>query len=74
MYKHLFLVSLFCLGVCFAQSNKENSMNKINNSLKSIQEFGVLPTNSAAVNKENLQKAIDWAHPRGAALFADFPY
>ncbi len=38
---------------------------------KSICEFGVLPTNSAAVNAENLQKAIDWAHRRGAALFVE---
>jgi len=45
--------------------------------MKSIQEFGVLPTNSAQVNKDNLQKAIDWASPRGAALFvepSDEPY
>ena len=44
---------------------------------KSIREFGVLPTNTAAVNKANLQKAIDWAAARGAALFVeptDEPY
>jgi hypothetical protein len=39
--------------------------------LPSIQSFGVLPSNSPAVNKVNLQKAIDWAHPRGAALFVE---
>lgn len=39
--------------------------------MKSIQEFGVLPTNSSSINKENLQKAIDWASPRGAALFVE---
>ncbi|MBL7153508.1 MAG: hypothetical protein ISS79_07305 [Phycisphaerae bacterium] len=39
--------------------------------LKSIREFGVLPTNSAAINAANLQKAIDWAHRRGAALFVE---
>jgi hypothetical protein len=45
--------------------------------MKSIQEFGVLPKNSAAVNRENLQKAVDWASPRGAALFvepSEIPY
>jgi hypothetical protein len=45
--------------------------------LPSIQSFGVLPSNSAAENKVNLQKAIDWAAPRGAALFVeptDAPY
>ena len=37
----------------------------------SIQKFGVLPGNTAEVNKANLQKAIDWASPRGAALFVE---
>src|SRR5512133_2314935 len=43
----------------------------------SIQKFGVLPGNSAEVNRTNLQKAIDWASVRGAALFvepAEDPY
>jgi len=38
---------------------------------KSIQEFKVLPKNSAAVNKINLQKAIDWASVSGAELFVE---
>ncbi len=37
----------------------------------SIQKFGVLPENTAEVNRVNLQKAIDWASPRGAALFVE---
>ena len=37
--------------------------------LVSIQEFGVLPTNSAAVNRVNLQKAIDSAQVAGLALY-----
>lgn len=37
--------------------------------MKSIQEFGVLPQNGPATNALNLQKAIDWASDRGAALF-----
>jgi len=36
--------------------------------LISIQDFDVKPGNSAAVNKVNLQKAIDWASAQGAAL------
>lgn len=36
---------------------------------KSIRDFGVLPGNDAEGNRANLQKAIDWAAPRGAALF-----
>lgn len=45
--------------------------------MKSIRDFGVLPTNDAATNKQNLQKAIDWAAERGAALYvepSDEPY
>lgn len=43
----------------------------------SIREFDVKPENSAAVNKINLQKAIDWASERGAVLYVepgDKPY
>lgn len=45
--------------------------------MKSIQDFGVLPTNAPELNKTNLQKAIDWAAGRGAALYvepSDEPY
>ncbi len=45
--------------------------------ITSIQKFGVTPENSAAQNKMNLQKAIDWASERGAALrveASDEPY
>lgn len=38
---------------------------------RSIREFGVQSTNRASVNREALQRAIDWASPRGAALFVD---
>ncbi len=43
----------------------------------SIQQFGVKPGNSASENKINLQKAIDWASEKGAALYvetSDEPY
>jgi hypothetical protein len=42
-----------------------------NDTTISIQKFGVLPENTAEVNRANLQKAIDWASPRGAALFIE---
>ena len=44
---------------------------------KSIRDFGVAATNTPAANKAALQRAIDWAEPRGAALFvepSDEPY
>jgi hypothetical protein len=61
---------LACVACVFAEDAQTPPM-------KSIREFGVLPTNDAATNKQNLQKAIDWAHPRGAALYvepSDEPY
>jgi hypothetical protein len=39
--------------------------------LTSIRKFGVKPGNSSAINKINLQKAIDWASASGAALFVE---
>ena len=45
--------------------------------MKSIRDFGVLPTNSPSANTAALQEAIDWAAARGAALFVeptDEPY
>ena len=38
---------------------------------RSIREFGVSETNSAGVNAAALQRGIDWASARGAALFVD---
>jgi len=62
----LFLVIL----ICFFSSAKATEP-------VSIQQFGVKPGNSAKENKANLQKAIDWASEKGAALFvepSDEPY
>lgn len=39
--------------------------------LKSIRDFGVEPGNTPALNKTNLQKAIDWATTMGASLYVD---
>lgn len=36
---------------------------------KSIRDFGVLPGGDPIANRDQLQEAIDWAAPRGAALF-----
>ena len=37
----------------------------------SIRNFGVLPGNSPSENKQNLQKAIDWASSTGSALWVE---
>lgn len=46
-------------------------INIYSQDIPSIRKFGVLPQNSAAANKANLQKAIDWASKTGAALFVE---
>jgi len=66
----LILTIALCFGSRAAESDKPTALTA-GGCLKSIREFGVLPANSAAANAENLQKAIDWAHPRGAALFVE---
>ena len=48
-----------------------NGFQDTNSSPVSIQKFGVLPGNTAEVNRANFQKAIDWASPLGAALFVE---
>tara|TARA_R110002050_G_scaffold172142_1_gene304404 strand:- start:46648 stop:47889 length:1242 start_codon:yes stop_codon:yes gene_type:complete len=61
MKTRLFLI-LMMLAAAFGVSAVE---------LTSIQTFDVKPGNSPAVNKVNLQKAIDWASAKGAALFVE---
>lgn len=39
--------------------------------LRNLSDFGVSATNSPAANRTALQAAIDWAEPRGAALFLE---
>ena len=41
------------------------------NNNKSIQEFGVLPENTPEMNRDNLQKAIEWSTSTGAALWVE---
>lgn len=59
--KHSLFFTLFLL-CCFAVKGE---------TMKSIQEFGVLPQNSPQTNTENLQKAIDWAAESGTALYVE---
>ncbi|MGD0094292.1 MAG: hypothetical protein ABSE73_30660 [Planctomycetota bacterium] len=61
-------------GLAAARAAEGEALGKM---LKNIRDFGVSPANSAADNKASLQKAIDWASARGAALFvepSDEPY
>ncbi|WP_319589326.1 hypothetical protein [uncultured Draconibacterium sp.] len=60
--KSKIVVSVVLLLITFCVSASE---------LISIQNFDVKPENSAAVNKVNLQKAIDWATVRGATLYVE---
>jgi len=75
-------VALFVLGVSAAMWWNIRTLLRepkavVPTGNRSIRAFGVLPTNNAAENAQNLQKAIDWASERGAALFvepSDEPY
>jgi hypothetical protein len=58
-----FVVSILLAAICAARANGEV--------YRSLRELGLAPTNSAAANKEILQKAIDAAARSGAALFLD---
>lgn len=58
---------LLCASLFFSHLN----IHAQNSLYKSIRDFNVTPSNTAAVNKINLQKAIDWASGKGAALFID---
>lgn len=67
IYKQAIYLSLLLCPFIFC-STKSN----LNNDFAiSIRDFNVLPENDAQVNKVNLQKAIDWASERGAALYVE---
>lgn len=67
IHKRFLLIHLLVCSSTFVSGQHGNS----------IKDFGVLPEHDAATNTRNLQKAIDWAATRGAALFvepSDKPY
>jgi hypothetical protein len=61
MKTNLILVLVLILGINLSKASESTS----------IQKFDVKPGNSPAINKINLQKAIDWASTCGAALFVE---
>lgn len=61
MKKNLILLLILVIGINQLKASE----------LTSIQKFDVKPGNNAAVNKINLQKAIDWATTSGAALYVE---
>ena len=61
MKPNLILVLILMLGITQLNASE----------LISIQSFNVKPGNNAALNKVNLQKAIDWASVSGAALYVE---
>jgi len=68
----LFMVAVTTALSCHAQEASDAVVKG-----RSIQEFGVLPSNAPDANAAALQRAIDWASERGAALFVepvDEPY
>ncbi len=72
----VFVLCLFAILSAFSLAWAADSTGQFGQ-LKNLREFGVAPTHSPAANKAALQQAIDWAAPRGAALFlepSDEPY
>lgn len=63
--------SVILMLIILYVSQNISALQDTNSSPVSIQKFGVLPGNTAEVNRGNLQKAIDWASTRGAALFVE---
>ncbi|MEZ5106426.1 MAG: hypothetical protein R2757_18135 [Draconibacterium sp.] len=66
MNSKLFFLFLISLSACYTKAQDVVEIHS-----KSIRSFGVLPENTANVNQENLQKAIDWAALSGAALYVE---
>ena len=54
-----------------AAENDLNPGSTVVVGMKSIRAFGVLPGKTPQENAAALQKAIDWAAPKGAALFVE---
>lgn len=63
MKKNSRIVLVFILTLCFNLAFASGT--------NSIRNFGVKPGNSPAENRENLQKAIDWASERGLSLWVE---
>lgn len=61
MKTNLILILVLVLGITQLNASE----------LISIRNFNVKPENNAALNKINLQKAIDWASISGAALYVE---
>jgi hypothetical protein len=62
------IILIFTLSFAF---QNVNAMQDTYTFPVSIQKFGVLPGNKAELNRDNLQKAIDWASSRGSALYVE---
>lgn len=65
----LMLLFIIVLSSC-SEAKGEELMNEQEQGVN-IRDFNVLPENNARINRVNLQKAIDWASDRGAALFVE---
>jgi hypothetical protein len=81
--KHSFIrAALLVAAVCFlnlpwVEVVAAGEANPAFGGYRSISDFGVTPTNTSAANAAALQRGINWAASRGAALFvepSDEPY
>lgn len=66
------VLSIIFSSVIFVMcSSASEQLSYSGNAMVSIQEYGVLPSNSPQLNKMRLQKAIDDASPKGLALYVE---
>ena len=66
------ILPFFSICVIFVMcSSASEQLSNSGNAMVSIQEYGVLPSNSPQLNKKRLQEAIDDASPKGLALYVE---
>jgi hypothetical protein len=64
------LTLTICIGVVLQPAHgQSDNVDAWMPLVKSIRDFGVVPGGDSKMNRDKLQEAIDWAAPRGAALF-----
>lgn len=71
------LVGVLWIGALTSGASATAVAESVHGLGRSLVEFGVASTNSAEVNRDRLQAAIDWAAQRGAAVWVeptDEPY
>lgn len=65
------LLNLALCSLLLSSCHREGNESTASATLVNLRDWGLSPEATAAENREALQRAIDWASPRGAALWLD---